>query len=51
MAQVCGDLTVQFVHSTPGIPGGRVNIERFFGTVTTELLPTLPGHIPPHNYG
>jgi len=21
------------------------------GTITTELLPTLPGHIPPHNFG
>ena len=25
--------------------------ERFFGTITTELLPTLPGHIPPGNQG
>jgi len=26
-------------------------VERLFGTITTELLPTLPGHIPPGNHG
>jgi len=51
IAQVCTDLKVQLIHSTPGVPRGRGKIERFFGTVTTELLPTLPGHIPPHNFG
>jgi len=51
IAQVCADLKVQLIHSTPGVPRGRGKIERFFGTVTTHLLPTLPGHIPPHNFG
>ena len=51
IAQVCADLKVQLIHSTPGVPRGRGKIERFFGTITTELLPTLPGHIPPHNFG
>ena len=26
-------------------------MERLFGTITTELLPTLPGYIPPGNHG
>ena len=51
MIQVCADLKVQLIHSTAGVPRGRGKIERFFGTITTELLPTLPGHIPPHNFG
>ena len=28
-------------------PQGRGKIERFFGTVNTELLTTLPGHLGP----
>jgi putative transposase len=51
MAQVCADVKVQLIHSTPGKPRGRGKIERLFGTITTELLPTLPGHIPPGNHG
>jgi len=50
-AQVCADVKVQLIHSTPGKPCGRGKIERLFGTITTELLPTLPGHIPPGNHG
>jgi DNA transposition AAA+ family ATPase len=34
-------------HSTAGVPQGRGKIERFFGTITTELLPRLPGHLSP----
>ena len=49
--QVCADVKVQLIHSTPGKPCGRGKIERLFGTITTELLPTLPGHIPPGNHG
>lgn len=49
--QVCADTRVQLVHSTPGVPRGRGKIERLFGTITTELLPTLPGHIPPGTFG
>ena len=42
---------MQLIHSTPGKPRGRGKVERLFGTITTELLPTLPGHIPPGNHG
>ena len=48
---VCADLKVQLIHSAPGRPRGRGKVERLFGTITTELLPTLPGYIPPHNQG
>lgn len=51
IGQVCADLKVQLIHSTPGKPRGRGKIERLFGTITTELLPSLPGHIPPGNNG
>ncbi len=51
ISQVCADLRMQLIHSTPGVRRGRGKGERFFGTVTTELLPTLPGHIPPGNHG
>ena len=50
-SQVCADLRMQLIHSTPGVPRGRGKGERFFGSVTTELLPTLAGHIPPGNHG
>src|SRR6478609_9615727 len=51
IAQVCADVKVQLVHSTQGRPRGRGKVERLFGTITTELLPALPGHIPPGNHG
>ncbi len=51
LEQVCADTRIQLVHSTPGAPQGRGKIERFFGTHTTELLPTLPGHIPHGTHG
>jgi putative transposase len=51
IAQVCAQAKVQLIHSTPGKPRGRGKSERFFGTITTELLPTLAGHIPPGNHG
>jgi putative transposase len=47
LEQVCLDLRVELVHSTAGVPQGRGKIERFFGTITTELLPALPGHLAP----
>ena len=47
LTRVCADLKVQLIHSAPGRPRGRGKVERLFGTITTELLPTLPGHIPP----
>ncbi len=51
IAQVCADARVQLIHSTPGKPRGRGKGERFSPAVTTELLPTLAGHIPPGNHG
>jgi putative transposase len=51
LEQVCADTHVQLVHSTPGVPQGRGKVERLFGTVTSELLPTLPGHLPHGSHG
>jgi len=45
LTQVAADLKFQIVHSTVARPQGRGKIERFFGTITTELLPELPGHL------
>ncbi|MEQ8701112.1 MAG: Mu transposase C-terminal domain-containing protein, partial [Bauldia litoralis] len=41
--QVAVDLRVELVFSAVGRPQGRGKIERFFGTVDTEVLPELPG--------
>ncbi|MEW1965915.1 DDE-type integrase/transposase/recombinase [Micrococcus sp. NPDC078436] len=38
------DLHIRLIHSTVARPQGRGKIERFFSTVNTELLTTLPGH-------
>ena len=40
-------LHIRIIHSTVGRPQGRGKIERFFGTVNTELLAALPGHLGP----
>lgn len=40
-------LKVRLIFSTVGRPQGRGKIERFFGTVNTELLSTLPGNLAP----
>ena len=40
-------LKIRLIFSTVGRPQGRGKIERFFGTVNTELLATLPGHLAP----
>jgi len=45
LRQVCADLHIHLVHSAVGRPQGRGKVERFLGTVTTELLPLLPGQI------
>lgn len=45
LERVCLDTHIQLIHSRIGVPQGRGKIERFYGTVTTELLPHLPGHI------
>ncbi|PRY94229.1 Mu transposase C-terminal domain-containing protein [Donghicola tyrosinivorans] len=36
-------MRIELVFSTVGRPQGRGKIERFFGTINTELLPELPG--------
>ncbi len=40
-------LHIRIIHSIVGRPQGRGKIERFFGTINTELLTTLPGHLGP----
>jgi len=45
MEQVAAALRIELVHSTVGRPQGRGKIERFFGTISTELLPELAGHM------
>ena len=43
--QVAAALHFQVVYSAIGRPQGRGKVERLFGTVNTELLPDLPGHL------
>jgi putative transposase len=45
LAQVCVDLHIHLIHSAVARPQGRGKVERMFGSVTTELLPELPGHL------
>ena len=45
LAAVAADLHIELVHSAVARPQGRGKIERFFGTITTELLPHLPGQL------
>jgi putative transposase len=51
LEQVAAELHVRLAFSTYGIPQGRGKIERIFGSITTELLPTLPGHLAPNRRG
>ena len=46
LERVCLDTQIQLIHSRIGAPQGRGKIERFYGSITTELLPHLPGYIP-----
>ncbi|TFD21384.1 helix-turn-helix domain-containing protein [Cryobacterium sp. TMS1-13-1] len=41
------ELHIRLIHSIVGRPQGRGKIERFFGTINTELLTALPGHLGP----
>lgn len=41
------DLYIRIVHSAVARPQGRGKIERFYGTINTELLPALGGHLAP----
>lgn len=45
LAGTAVDLHIRLIHSTVARPQGRGKIERFFGTVNTELLADLPGYI------
>lgn len=45
LEQVAAALRIQLVHSTVARPQGRGKIERFFGTINTELLPQLAGRL------
>lgn len=45
LARTCLDLHIRLIHSAVARPQGRGKVERFFGTVNTELLATLPGHL------
>jgi len=43
--QVAASLRFRLVYSAVGRPQGRGKVERLFGTLNTELLPELPGHL------
>src|SRR5262245_6776315 len=43
--QVAASLRFRLVYSAVARPQGRGKIERLFGTLNTELLPELPGHL------
>ena len=45
LAQTAKDLHFEIIYSTIARPQGRGKIERFFGSVNTELLTELPGHL------
>ena len=40
-------LKIRLIFSTIGRPQGRGKVERFFGTLNTELLAALPGYLAP----
>lgn len=43
--QVAASLRFRIVYSAVGRPQGRGKVERLFGTLNTEFLPELPGHL------
>ena len=45
MEQVAAELRIELTFSTVRRPQGRGKVERFFGTVNSELLPELPGYL------
>jgi putative transposase len=45
LEQVAASLRFRLVYSAVARPQGRGKIERLFGTLNTELLPELPGHL------
>jgi putative transposase len=51
LEQVAADLHIRLTFSTASVPQGRGKIERIFGSITTELLPTLSGYLAPNRRG
>lgn len=45
LERAAADLRSRLIHSTVARPQGRGKVERVFGTLNTELLPELPGHV------
>lgn len=45
LEQVAANLRITLNFSAVARPQGRGKVERFFGTVNSELLPELPGHL------
>ena len=45
LQRVAADLHIELIHSAIARPQGRGKVERLFGSITTELLPELPGHL------
>ena len=45
LEQVAAALRIELIHSTVGRPQGRGKVERFFGTINTELLSGLAGYL------
>ncbi|MGW4095068.1 Mu transposase C-terminal domain-containing protein [Nocardia sp. NPDC004750] len=45
LVQVAVDLKFRITHSTVARPQGRGKVERLFGSINTELLTELPGHL------
>jgi putative transposase len=45
LEQVAAALRIELIHSTVARPQGRGKIERFFGTINTELLSHLAGRL------
>lgn len=43
--QVAADLRFRIIYSAIARPQGRGKVERLFGTLNSELLPELPGHL------
>ncbi|HYN73188.1 MAG TPA: Mu transposase C-terminal domain-containing protein [Nakamurella sp.] len=47
LRQTMIDLHIRMIHSGVARPQGRGKLERFFGTINTEVLASLPGHLAP----
>jgi putative transposase len=45
LTHVAADLKIELIYSTVARPQGRGKIERIIGSITSELLPLLPGQL------